>query len=61
LGVKKTPFIAQHKEAEEEVEPVYPLNQCRQWQALQTGMLTNPSSFFPPSKYNSQQYSRAER
>jgi len=34
------------KEVEEEVEPVYLLNQHRQWQTRQTGMPTNPSSFF---------------
>jgi len=47
------------KEAEEEVELVYLLNQRRQWQASRTGMPTDPSLFFPPSKYNSQQYSGA--
>lgn len=52
LGLKSA-----FKEVEEEVEPVYLLNQRRQWQARQTGMPTDPSLFFPPSQYNSQQYS----
>ena len=48
LGLK-----AVFKEVEEEVEPAYLLNQCRQWQARQTGMPTDPYSFFPSSQYNS--------
>ena len=44
------------KEVEEEVEPIYLLNQCRQWKARPTGMPTEPSLFFPSSQFNSQQY-----
>lgn len=41
-----TGLKAVFKEAEEEIEPIYLLNQHRQWQAQQTGTPTNPSSFF---------------
>ena len=39
------------------MEPLYLLNQCRQWQVHQTGMPTDTYLFFPPSQYNPQQYS----
>lgn len=49
------------KEVEEETQPVYLLNQHRQWQALQIGTPTDPSSFFQPSQYNAQHYTGATR
>lgn len=62
-ATKKCPSLpglkAIFKEVEAEIEPVYLLNQCREWQAQQAGMPTNPSSFFQLSKYNSQQYTGA--
>lgn len=51
LGLK-----AVYKEAEEETEPVYLLNQHRQWKQRQIGTPTEPSSSFQPSQYNAQQY-----
>ena len=45
-----------YKEAEEESEVVFLLNQRRQWQPRPSGMQNDPFSFQPP-QYNAQQYS----
>jgi len=42
------------KEAEEEVELVYLMNQCCQWKTHLTGMPIEPSSLFCSSQFNSQ-------
>ena len=59
-GTKNFPSLPQlkavFKEVEEETEPIYLLNQCRQWEAGQIGMPNDPYSFFQPSQYNSQKY-----
>eukprot|EP00253_Pinus_taeda_P028979 PITA_28979 len=47
---------AVYKEAEEEPEVVYLLNQHRQWQPRQTGMFSDPTSSFQYLQYNTQQY-----
>lgn len=51
LGLK-----AVYKEAKEEPEPVYLLNQHRQWQPRQSGMFPDPTSSFQPPQYHAQQY-----
>ena len=51
LGLK-----AVYKEAEEEPESIYLLNQRRQWQPQQSGMFSDPTSSFLFSQYNAQQY-----
>ena len=43
---------AVYKEAEEEPESVYFLNQCRQWQPRHSSMFTDPTSSFKPLQYN---------
>lgn len=45
-----------YKEAEEEPELVYLLNQCRQWQPQQLGMFPDPASYFQLPQYHAQQY-----
>jgi len=47
---------AVYKEAEEEPESAYFINQRRQWQRRQSGMFTDPTSSFQPPQYNAQQY-----
>eukprot|EP00253_Pinus_taeda_P025356 PITA_25356 len=47
---------AVYKEAEEEPETVYLLNQRRQWQPRQIGMFSDPASSFQYPQYNTQQY-----
>ena len=47
---------ADYKEAEEEPELVYLINQHRQWQLRQSGMFSDPTSSFQPPQYNAQQY-----
>ena len=42
-------FKAVFKEAEEEIEPVYLMNQRRQWKTKPTGMSQDASQFFPSS------------
>ena len=46
---------AVYKEAEEESEPAYFVNQRRQWQPRQSGMFSDPSSSFQPPQFNTQQ------
>ena len=47
---------AVYKEAEEEPESVYLINQRCQWQQRQSGMFSDPTSSFQPPQYNAQQY-----
>jgi len=47
---------AVYKEAEEEPELTYFINQRRQWQPRQSGMFSDPTSSFQPAKYNAQQH-----
>ena len=47
---------AVYKEAEEESESAYFLNQRRQWQPRQSGMFLDPTSSFQPPQYNAQQH-----
>ena len=47
---------AVYKEAEEEPESVYLINQRRQWQPRQSVMFPDPTSSFQPPQYNGQQY-----
>eukprot|EP00253_Pinus_taeda_P022188 PITA_22188 len=47
---------AVYKEAKEELESVYLLNQRRQWQPRQSGMFSDPASSFQPPQYHAQQY-----
>jgi len=46
---------AVYKEAEEEPESAYFINQRRQWQPRQSGMFSDPSSSFQPPQFNAQQ------
>ena len=47
---------AVYKEAEEEPELVYLLNQCHQWLPGQSGMFLDATSSFQSPQYNAQQY-----
>eukprot|EP00253_Pinus_taeda_P021239 PITA_21239 len=47
---------AVYKEAEEEPEPTYFVNQRRQWKPRQSGMFSDPTSSFQLLQYNAQQY-----
>jgi hypothetical protein len=44
------------REVEEEIEPLYLMAQCRQWQNRPPNTLQDPSSLFP-GQYNQQQNS----
>lgn len=44
-----------YKEAEEEPESAYFINQRRQWQPRQPGMFQDPSSSFKSPQFNAQQ------
>eukprot|EP00253_Pinus_taeda_P031302 PITA_31302 len=46
---------AVYKEAEEEPESAYFINQRHQWQPRQSGMFSDPSSSFQPPHFNAQQ------
>ena len=46
---------AVYKEAEEEPEPAYFINQRRQWHPRQSSMFSDPSSSFQPPQFNTQQ------